>query len=254
MKKTIFLSTILLLLVGCNSAKPHEHTFSDKWSFNETNHWKDATCEHNDLTKDLKNHTFGNDGKCTVCGYDSHSKYKVLSENDYQNAINMSNVTHVQREFHSSLFNDFIYTNIVKTQYVSPNINYDFTHYATCIDGSSNSITNDEFYFSKENNKTYKYKIDSTSQKWVKEECDSSEFISPSDLSPMDLELFGDVSYETIKDKYDEKFHSYIFQGTRSSKTYDIVLNFLNNRLIYAEFINKDKAFTYIRYYSFSII
>lgn len=53
-----------------NEAKPHEHTFSEIWSIDETNHWHAATCEHSDLTKDLAAHDYGDDNICDDCGYE----------------------------------------------------------------------------------------------------------------------------------------------------------------------------------------
>ena len=51
----------------------HEHTFSDKWSQSETEHWHEATCEHTGEKSGLGAHTDGNkDEKCDVCGYDMH--------------------------------------------------------------------------------------------------------------------------------------------------------------------------------------
>lgn len=51
----------------------HEHTFSDKWSQSETEHWHEATCEHTGEKSGLGTHTDGNkDEKCDVCGYDMH--------------------------------------------------------------------------------------------------------------------------------------------------------------------------------------
>lgn len=43
------------------------HTFAEEWSYDETSHWKDATCEHKDLLLDLADHTFVNH-VCSVCG------------------------------------------------------------------------------------------------------------------------------------------------------------------------------------------
>lgn len=47
---------------------PHEHTFSNEWTTNETHHWHAATCEHRDLTKEYEKHTII-DGVCSKCGY-----------------------------------------------------------------------------------------------------------------------------------------------------------------------------------------
>lgn len=50
------------------TATVHVHTYSDKWSYNELNHWYDATCEHTGLTMNLSAHELDKDGICTVCG------------------------------------------------------------------------------------------------------------------------------------------------------------------------------------------
>ena len=60
---------------GCNekdtvtdvgSAKGH--TYSEKWTYNETEHWHASTCGHN-VEKDRATHTFDENKKCTVCDY-----------------------------------------------------------------------------------------------------------------------------------------------------------------------------------------
>ena len=48
--------------------KPHEHTFANEYSHDETKHWQNATCEHTELTQNLGEHTFVN-GVCSVCNY-----------------------------------------------------------------------------------------------------------------------------------------------------------------------------------------
>ena len=44
------------------------HTYSEKWTYNESEHWHSATCGHN-LEKDRAAHTFDENKKCTVCDY-----------------------------------------------------------------------------------------------------------------------------------------------------------------------------------------
>lgn len=47
---------------------PHEHTYSDEWSYDEETHWHAATCEHQDLIKDEGYHVDENrDGICEIC-------------------------------------------------------------------------------------------------------------------------------------------------------------------------------------------
>lgn len=63
----------------------HVHTFSDEWSFNETEHWHNATCDHKDVVSEKAAHTYGDweiiteagygtkgskSHTCTVCGYE----------------------------------------------------------------------------------------------------------------------------------------------------------------------------------------
>lgn len=63
MKKQItFLTAILFavstLIVSC-TPESHTHTFSEEWSYDETNHWHAATCEHNEEKSELADHCFG---------------------------------------------------------------------------------------------------------------------------------------------------------------------------------------------------
>ena len=75
MKKFISLIVCLLACVFIFSAcskdepvdEPHTHTYSDKWSFDQTYHWHAATCEHTDEVYGKSEHTIVN-GVCSVCG------------------------------------------------------------------------------------------------------------------------------------------------------------------------------------------
>lgn len=67
------LALTLVTFVACDRDKPdtgdHTHTFSQEWKADETYHWHAATCEHTNEMGDKAEHTFGSDGKCTVCKY-----------------------------------------------------------------------------------------------------------------------------------------------------------------------------------------
>lgn len=71
----------------------HEHTYAETYSFNETDHWFAATCEHTDITKGKENHSFGEyvttqeptlyaEGlkvrTCSICGYKDEVKLDKL--------------------------------------------------------------------------------------------------------------------------------------------------------------------------------
>lgn len=80
---TLFIITLVFfILAGC-ADKPHEHTFGDKWEFDDTNHWHAATCEHKDEKSGLSGHEITKEttkvpseteegeevSSCNVCGY-----------------------------------------------------------------------------------------------------------------------------------------------------------------------------------------
>ncbi|MBO7615228.1 MAG: bifunctional metallophosphatase/5'-nucleotidase [Bacilli bacterium] len=48
-------------IVGVTNPKPvqqHTHTYSSAWSYNDSEHWHAATCEHTDEKSNLENHNF----------------------------------------------------------------------------------------------------------------------------------------------------------------------------------------------------
>lgn len=62
--KKLFLAIVLSatafgMLNSCEIANDqHYHTYSKEWSYDETNHWREATCEHNDITVNLGEHSW----------------------------------------------------------------------------------------------------------------------------------------------------------------------------------------------------
>lgn len=69
----IFFGAIIILLLfdSCSMDPEHEHTFSSKWSFDDTYHWHAATCGHSDLVNDKAEHSW-NGG--TVTTEPTHTK------------------------------------------------------------------------------------------------------------------------------------------------------------------------------------
>ena len=104
-KKLLFIPLLMgLSLSGCikyNGLPPeeaaHEHTYSEEYSYNETEHWFAATCDHTELRKDVAEHTFGDfvttqeptilkEGEkvrtCSVCNYKDVQKIDKLPGNN----------------------------------------------------------------------------------------------------------------------------------------------------------------------------
>ena len=71
MKKNLLVLLCMLLVVACALAsckKDCDHTFSDEWYGDETNHWHPATCEHGEIKDSLGAHADADqDGICDVC-------------------------------------------------------------------------------------------------------------------------------------------------------------------------------------------
>lgn len=68
---------VLFCLTACDDPKDHEHTFSEKWEYNESGHYHEATCEHTGVTSEIEDHQFNDSGVCTVCGYSKAGEHKL---------------------------------------------------------------------------------------------------------------------------------------------------------------------------------
>ena len=72
-----------LTLVACN-ASAHQHTYSDEWSYNETNHWHIATCNEEGCGtakgSDLAHADADKNKICDVCGYDYNHEHSYAEE------------------------------------------------------------------------------------------------------------------------------------------------------------------------------
>lgn len=94
----LFLSVLTLGLVLVSCTKAHEHTFASEWTFNATEHWHKATCEHTNEVSDKAAHTFSNyevvsaptttqtgeaKRKCTVCSFEEVVTLPILSTENY---------------------------------------------------------------------------------------------------------------------------------------------------------------------------
>ena len=72
--RLITLALSSLLLAGCVNNDNHAHKYSDKWSSDSEGHYLTCTIRGCNYKTDSEAHTFGDDGKCTVCGYYDESK------------------------------------------------------------------------------------------------------------------------------------------------------------------------------------
>ena len=76
---TLALSSFLLVGCGNKTTNVHTHKYSEEWSYTNTAHYHECTVKGCNTKGDLKEHTFGTDGKCTVCGYYDENKVVEIS-------------------------------------------------------------------------------------------------------------------------------------------------------------------------------
>ena len=72
-------------IFSSNDSKEHIHTYSNSWSYNDTHHWLETTCEHKDLKDQYEEHIWSGpynevrdsdiytySVQCIVCGYEKN--------------------------------------------------------------------------------------------------------------------------------------------------------------------------------------
>ncbi len=61
-------ASVATAMVSCdNGDSSHTHTFATEWTTDATHHWYSATCEHTTEVSAKAEHSWGTDGKCSVC-------------------------------------------------------------------------------------------------------------------------------------------------------------------------------------------
>ena len=96
-KFIVFLTVISILFgvgVACLFLNLHVHEYSEDFSFNDTHHWHEATCEC-DKVSEYEEHSFDENGRCTVCSYTSSEEvgelyYKYSLNKDYVTVVGCS--------------------------------------------------------------------------------------------------------------------------------------------------------------------
>jgi hypothetical protein len=91
----------VLGFASCEQETACEHTFSAKWSTNETNHWHAATCEHGEIKGQNAAHTDADEnGKCDVCEYAVGHTHAFADEwsSDEENHWKAATCTHTDEK------------------------------------------------------------------------------------------------------------------------------------------------------------
>ena len=101
-------------LSACN--QPHVHTYSEEWAFNDTQHWRPATCGH-DVCTDLGYHVDSdNDGECDVCGVTNSGKKDFKNIVFESQTFTYDGMTHSLEVKNAPAGTNIVYTNNNKVE------------------------------------------------------------------------------------------------------------------------------------------
>lgn len=79
-------------LLSVEGFKDHEHTYSDEWKSNESQHWHETSCGHTGFNTGTAAHTFNDQDTCTVCGYQKEIVHEHNIVDGVCTTCNMSNI------------------------------------------------------------------------------------------------------------------------------------------------------------------
>ena len=66
-----------------DNTQDHIHTYANEWSSDKQYHWRASTCEH-DLTADKAQHSFDDNGMCSICKYYTTYGFTFILNSDNQ--------------------------------------------------------------------------------------------------------------------------------------------------------------------------
>ncbi len=130
-------ASVATVMFGCDDGS-HTHTYATEWTTDDTHHWKTATCEHTAEVNEKAEHSWGEDGKCTVCQKEKPVDTTVTQEEwiaffDSLNTIGFEvemnflemNVNHSFKQHNDVMYQRQTMGETTQTQYV----HYDDTTY-----------------------------------------------------------------------------------------------------------------------------
>ncbi len=111
MKKITFyvISFLLFIILICSCSSNHEHMFSNEWSFDDTYHYHQATCEHKNEKQNVELHIYGDwkiiqdatadkDGlkarECKICKYQQTESIPKGHNHEYSKTWTYDATTH----------------------------------------------------------------------------------------------------------------------------------------------------------------
>ena len=203
----------------------HRHTFNTDWSYDETQHWHAATCEHTDKKSGLSTHSFteieeteaGTVYTC-YCGYTETraSRYKV-SEEEFANLLKGA----------------------LNFRVTVGGIIYDYNNLSYKVQYSDGSVR----YYTSNNMDYFVYYREDGIDDWIKEPISRTEYMSKAgrmNQLPYIAELFADLTYDVSQKCY---------KGTKvmsgGNELTELFCYFADGQLSAVEFVTQGIRFTY---------
>ncbi|MCQ2752841.1 MAG: hypothetical protein MJ206_01060 [Bacilli bacterium] len=172
----------------------------------------------------------------TVTAYkDNSDNYFHVNEQTFIQAVTMADpeIEYAQRSYESGVVSSGSIASLQYLEdYISPTIYHKFSRR---IDATGNIVyPAEESYVKKMNEDEYVKKTREGWKEWSEEKsAEADEFLKPTNFSVKQQLDAREITYDTIKDSYDQERHGYFFTGTFASKPYTYALAFYKNRLTF---------------------
>ncbi|MCH5157121.1 MAG: hypothetical protein J1G02_04520 [Clostridiales bacterium] len=199
MKKITLLTIILLIvsltLCACveHPEKPHEHSYEAGWTYDETNHWHKATCEHTTAVKGMAPHSYSNN-KCSVCDYEKEVKPDPIPtpSKSAEEAI---------AEYLVSLGDNFTVSATVKITSPDNLFRTEEHNYKTLLDGNKIYADNDGelYYVEQDDDVVYLYSLDN--ETWHKTVATDEEYDGSMDIEEQLKEVLANVDWQSYNEE-----------------------------------------------------
>lgn len=147
------LAVFLMPLACCFSCTQytHEHTYSEKYKYDETYHWQESNCEHTGFAKNLGEHSYV-DGECSICGAIDPSYVYDEPEDDLQGE-DPDDITHLKQAI-SYMGNNYTINN--SSHFTPSALELYKSHYGNDFSLLSTRMISNKFCYTYSNIEEYK--------------------------------------------------------------------------------------------------
>ncbi len=263
MKKLL---TIMLALIFCLSAttiftacenepvkeqpqeQAHTHTYAPEWTCDDDYHYHKATCEHTEEIADKAEHTYGNDGNCTVC---QMKKPPVATVTEEQWAYELDLETNKTNK--KATYEEIADSETQKIIYKTDGENY---HSIAEANNSSRNNYEENIYIKKETNYD-RYEREEKNGEFTKTTIasyrDASGFGAMFKLGTYLKDKFSDAEYDKTTKSYIINYENLTLESLEFSNA-KYIITFKDGILQNIKLTSVEGTYTLIFYFEFDVV